>query len=64
MKNLFENHKINKSLNIYKKFKKQIAPSSVAEPKLFILGTGSDFDHNFGSGSSSSYAIYWHFKLF
>ena len=22
------------------------------EPKLFIFGSGSDFDHNFGSGSS------------
>ena len=30
--------------------------SSVAEPKLFIFGSGSDFDHNFGSGSSSSYS--------
>ena len=31
---------------------------SVAEPKLFIFGSGSDFDHNFGSGSgySSSYS--------
>ena len=28
--------------------------SSVAEPKLFIFGSGSDFDHNFGSGSSYS----------
>ena len=32
--------------------------SSVAEPKLFIFGSGSssgsDFGHNFGSGSSSS----------
>ena len=32
------------------------AISSVAEPKLFIFGSGSDFDHNFGSGSSSSYS--------
>ena len=28
--------------------------TSVAEPKLFI--SGSAFDHNFGSGSSSSYS--------
>ena len=27
---------------------------SVAEPELFIFG--SDFDHNSGSGSSSSYS--------
>ena len=26
----------------------------VAEPKLFIFGSGSDFHHNFGSGSGSS----------
>ena len=30
--------------------------SSVAEPKLFIFCSGSDFGHNFGSGSSSSYS--------
>ena len=31
---------------------------SVAEPKLFIFGSGygSDFGHNFGSGSSSCYS--------
>ena len=29
---------------------------SVAEPKLFLFSSGSDFDHNFGSGSSSSYS--------
>ena len=29
---------------------------SVAEPKLFIFGSDSTFDHNFGSGSSSSYS--------
>ena len=27
--------------------------TSVAEPKLFIFGSGSNFDHNFGSDSSS-----------
>ena len=30
--------------------------NSVAEPKLFIFGSGSDFGYNFGSGSSSSYS--------
>ena len=29
---------------------------SVAEPKLFIFGPCSNFDHNFGSGSGSSYS--------
>ena len=29
--------------------------TSVAEAKLFIFGSGSDFGQNFGSGSSSSY---------
>ena len=28
--------------------------TSVAEPKLFIFGSGSDFEHNFGSGFGSS----------
>ena len=38
---------------------------SVAEPKLFIFGSGSDFVHNFGSGSSSgSSSRYSHLKLF
>ena len=35
-----------------KLFKKHL--TSVAEPKLFIFGSGSDFDHNFVSGFSSS----------
>ena len=36
----------------------KIVFSSVAEPKLFIFGSGSDFDHNVGSGfgSSSNYS--------
>ena len=37
------------------KERKIIHVRSVAEPKLFIFGSGSDFGHNFGSGSSSSY---------
>ena len=43
---------------------KIVLVNSVAEPKLFIFASGSDFDHNFGSGSSSSYSQYWYFKLF
>ena len=37
---------------------KHVTISCVAEPKLFIFGSGagSDFDHNFASGSSSSYS--------
>ena len=31
--------------------------TSVAEPKLFIFGSGSDFDHNFGFGSSYSHIL-------
>ena len=35
---------------------------SVAEPKLFIFGSGSTFVHNFGSGSPL--AIFCHLKLY
>ena len=38
------------------KYYRGTSTGSVAEPKLFIFGSGSDFDHNFGSGSSSSYS--------
>ena len=31
--------------------------SSVAETKLFIFGSGSDFVHNFGSSSSYSHIL-------
>ena len=31
--------------------------NSVAEPKLFIFGSGSDFDHNFGSSYSYSHIL-------
>ena len=37
-------------------FSKSNIKTSVAEPKLFIFGSGSDFGHNFGSGSSYSYS--------
>ena len=37
--------------------KNLIIKSSVAELKLFIFGSGSDFVHNFGSGSSSSHVL-------
>ena len=37
---------------------------SVAEPKLFIFGSSSNFGHNFGSGSSSSYSYILALKTF
>ena len=36
----------------------------VAEPKLFFFGSGSDFGHNFGSGSSYSHILALTVELF